>query len=191
MRILFIKNSRQRNWDNPLLLVFLGELLGSLLMILLCKMNMFKLDVYSNYFISTINNINVDKNEYFIYCFFRFIKEMLFVMLITYTNFSKLFKKLYIIYISIRLSISLCTCVLLYGILGQIKFLLYLFPGTIIFYGFMYLYCKKEKNGRYESQKGLIKKMIITVAICTLFCALLGILETYVNLKIVKLLLVK
>lgn len=39
MRILFIKNSRQRNWDNPLLLVFLSELLGSLLMILLCKMN--------------------------------------------------------------------------------------------------------------------------------------------------------
>ncbi len=168
------------------LLILLGEFIGCIIMCLLSKTNMFKLDVYANYYGQIISSINIMEYDYFWFCFFKFFKEAIVIILLSYTNFSELIKICYLVYASTKLTISLCTFVLIYGFVGQIKFILSIFPGTLLFYLSLFLFFKYVHNHNGFDNKKLFTSILISTLFTALLCIVISILETYVNIKIVK-----
>ena len=101
-----------------------------------------------------------------------------------FTKYKKIVNYLYLIYKTLTLSIALGIFVLIYGIVGQLKFALTLLPQGLIFYGFVYLFVKSCLKTDITYSKKNIGKILLYLFMGVMISFVTAFLESKFNLKI-------
>lgn len=166
------------------IMVILSELIGALFITYISKRHIFDIDIYSQYFLTSLTSEIVNTEKYFLYLLIRYSKETILITLLNFTSLRTVVNYIFIIYKVVFASISLSILVIKYGILGQFKFILMLFPQGIIYYLFFYLMMKHSNKLSSDKQITVIQ-VVISCIIAIFVSSLTAILETYVNLKII------
>lgn len=165
-------------------MIILSELIGALFVTYISKKHIFDIEIYSQYFLTSLTGEIVNTEKYFLYLLLRYCKETILITLLNFTSLRKVVNYIFIIYKVVFSSISLSILVIKYGVLGQLKFILTLFPQGIIYYLFFYLMMKHSNKLSSDKQITVIQ-VAVSCIIAIFVSALTAILETYINLKII------
>ena len=127
----------------------------SVVLCLLVKNNMFDIEIYSTYYLNRIAEISINKDEFFCYVYFQFLKEYLAFVVLNMTSYRRVGNILFVLYKIVSLVISLGIFVFKFGVLGQLIFLATLFPHSIIVFFFVIFVIKynSNKSRRYSEMK--------------------------------------
>lgn len=128
-----------------------------------------------------------DASEYFLFLFVEYIKKISVFTAFRMCKYSSILGKMYIMYQFIIFFYLQCVFILKFGLKGNWMFVLSLFPHEILFVLLLIYLLNGNKGTNYTKKFLYIIKQIIIVIICSLILSLLG---SYVNLFIVKKLLI-
>ena len=179
------KKSINREKLRIILTVFLCELIATLFITYVSRKHIFDIEIYKTYFIKRVNYENINNDKYCIYLFMEYIKEIVVLELLNFTKYKKIVDYLYLIYKTLTLSIALGIFVLIYGIVGQLKFALTLLPQGLIFYGFVYLFVKSCLKTDITYSKKNIGKILLYLFMGVMISFVTAFLESKFNLKII------
>ena len=183
----FVREKKSINRENLriILTVFLCELIATLFITYVSRKHIFDIEIYKTYFIKRVNYENKNNDKYCIYLFMEYIKEIVVLELLNFTKYKKIVDYLYLIYKTLTLSIALGIFVLIYGIVGQLKFALTLLPQGLIFYGFVYLFVKSCLKTDITYSKKNIGKILLYLFMGVMISFVTAFLESKFNLKII------
>lgn len=183
----FVREKKSINGENLriILTVFLCELIATLFITYVSRKHIFDIEIYKTYFIKKVNYENINNDKYCIYLFTEYLKEIVVLELLNFTKYKKIVNYLYIIYKTLTLSIALGIFVLIYGIEGQLKFVLTLLPQGLIFYGFVYLFVKSCFKTDITYSKKNIGKIMLYLFMGVMISFVTAFLESKFNLKII------
>lgn len=183
----FVRDKKSINRENLriILTVFLCELIATLFITYVSRKHIFDIEIYKTYFIKRVNYENINNDKYCIYLFMEYIKEIVVLELLNFTKYKKIVDYLYLIYKTLTLSIALGIFVLIYGIVGQLKFALTLLPQGLIFYGFVYLFVKSCLKTDITYSKKNIGKILLYLFMGVMISFVTAFLESKFNLKII------
>ena len=183
----FVREKKSINRENLriILTVFLCELIATLFITYVSRKHIFDIEIYKTYFIKRVNYENINNDKYCIYLFMEYIKEIVVLELLNFTKYKKIVDYLYLIYKTLTLSIALGIFVLIYGIVGQLKFALTLLPQGLIFYGFVYLFVKSCLKTDITYSKKNIEKILLYLFMGVMISFVTAFLESKFNLKII------
>ena len=183
----FVREKKSINRENLriILTVFLCELIATLFITYVSRKHIFDIEIYKTYFIKRVNYENINNDKYCIYLFMEYIKEIVVLELLNFTKYKKIVDYLYLIYKTLTLSIALGIFVLIYGIVGQLKFALTLLPQGLIFYGFVYLFVKSCLKTDITYSKINIGKILLYLFMGVMISFVTAFLESKFNLKII------
>jgi hypothetical protein len=183
----FVREKKSINRENLriILTVFLCELIATLFITYVSRKHIFDIEIYKTYFIKRVNYENINNDKYCIYLFMEYIKEIVVLELLNFTKYKKIVDYLYLIYKTLTLSIALGIFVLIYGIVGQLKFALTLLPQGLIFYGFVYLFVKSCLKTDITYSKKNIGKILLYLFMGVMISFVTAFLESKFNLKII------
>lgn len=183
----FVREKKSINRENLriILTVFLCELIATLFITYVSRKHIFDIEIYKTYFIKRVNYENINNDKYCIYLFMEYIKEIVVLELLNFTKYKKIVNYLYLIYKTLTLSIALGIFVLIYGIVGQLKFALTLLPQGLIFYGFVYLFVKSCLKTDITYSKKNIGKILLYLFMGVMISFVAAFLESKFNLKII------
>lgn len=183
----FVREKKSINRENLriILTVFLCELIATLFITYVSRKHIFDIEIYKTYFIKRVNYENINNDKYCIYLFMEYIKEIVVLELLNFTKYKKIVNYLYLIYKTLTLSIALGIFVLIYGIVGQLKFALTLLPQGLIFYGFVYLFVKSCLKTDITYSKKNIGKILLYLFVGVMISFVTAFLESKFNLKII------
>lgn len=183
----FVREKKSINRENLriILTVFLCELIATLFITYVSRKHIFDIEIYKTYFIKRVNYENINNDKYCIYLFMEYIKEIVVLELLNFTKYKKIVDYLYLIYETLTLSIALGIFVLIYGIVGQLKFALTLLPQGLIFYGFVYLFVKSCLKTDITYSKKNIGKILLYLFMGVMISFVTAFLESKFNLKII------
>ncbi len=183
----FVREKKSINRENLriILTVFLCELIATLFITYVSRKHIFDIEIYKTYFIKRVNYENINNDKYCIYLFMEYIKEIVVLELLNFTKYKKIVNYLYLIYKTLTLSIALGIFVLIYGIVGQLKFALTLLPQGLIFYGFVYLFVKSCLKTDITYSKKNIGKILLYLFMGVMISFVTAFLESKFNLKII------
>lgn len=183
----FVREKKSINREDLriILTVFLCELIATLFITYVSRKHIFDIEIYKTYFIKRVNYENINNDKYCIYLFMEYIKEIVVLELLNFTKYKKIVDYLYLIYKTLTLSIALGIFVLIYGIVGQLKFALTLLPQGLIFYGFVYLFVKSCLKTDITYSKKNIGKILLYLFMGVMISFVTAFLESKFNLKII------
>lgn len=183
----FVREKKSINRENLriILTVFLCEIIATLFITYVSRKHIFDIEIYKTYFIKRVNYENINNDKYCIYLFMEYIKEIVVLELLNFTKYKKIVNYLYLIYKTLTLSIALGIFVLIYGIVGQLKFALTLLPQGLIFYGFVYLFVKSCLKTDITYSKKNIGKILLYLFMGVMISFVTAFLESKFNLKII------
>lgn len=168
-----------------ILTCFLCELIATLFITYVSRKHIFDIEIYKTYFIKKVNYENINNDKYCIYLFMQYLKEIVVLEVLNFTKYKKIVNYLYLVYKTITLSIALGILVLIYGIEGQLKFVLTLLPQGIIFYGFVYMFIRSCFKSDIIYSKKNIGKIVLYLFIGIMVAFVTAFLESEINLKII------
>lgn len=188
-----------------LMLLFLtGVILGTMIVNLFCKGEYDKFGIYSEYFIERFQAFEVENKALFLYSFSGRMKEVCFLLLLSFTSLGIVAQKLYLLYKGMTIGILVSIYVLQYGTGGILLYMISIFPHYITYVLMillMILFCEDitETLKRYQSE-GLrktkdvvymiVKTKLMTYLRCLLVLFVLNIitsyLETFINLNFMR-----
>lgn len=183
----FVREKKSINGENLriILTVFLCELIATLFITYVSRKHIFDIEIYKTYFVKKVNYENINNDKYCIYLFMEYLKEIIVLELLNFTKYKKIVNYLYLIYKTLTLSIALGIFVLIYGIEGQLKFVLTLLPQGLIFYGFVYLFVKSCFKTDITYSKKNIGKILMYLFVGVMISFVTAFLESKFNLKII------
>lgn len=167
------------------LTVFLCEIIGILFVTYVSRNHIFDIEIYKMYFLKKINYQNINQEKYSIYLFTQYLKEIVLIEALNFTRYKKIVNYLYLVYKTITLSISLGIFLLIYGVEGQLKFILTLLPHGIIFYGYIFIFIRNCFKYNIIFCKKHIGKIIMYTFLAIIISFITAFLESKFNLKII------
>lgn len=198
MRISYL-NNRVKNieeYDKKYIkyfgIIFALEIIVSFVLCWLVKNSMFDIEVYSTYYLNRISEISVNREQFFCYVYFQFIKEYLIFVIVNMTSYRRIGNILFLLFKLVSLIISLCIFVLKFGVLGQLIFIATLFPHSIIVVLFIifvmkYNANKGQSNNRVDkielkhSELYIMKKQATVILVNILAMVFFGFFEAYLE----------
>lgn len=178
------KNEMGMGNKELIFIIILCEVIGTLFITYISRKHIFDIEIYKAYYINKIGSKTVNRDKYCVYLFLQYLKEIFLFEILNFTKYKRAVNYLYIVYKTITLSISFGIMVLLYGMEGQLKFILTLFPQGIVFYGFILWLMKISTRSDITYNKNNVGKIILLLFLAVLVSCVTAIMETYINLGI-------
>lgn len=128
-----------------------------------------------------------DINGYFVYLFIEYLKKIVFFNVLLMLKHSRLFGVLFIGYQFVLLFYVQCVFILKFGLYGNIMFLISVFPHELIYIFILLVMLRRKKDVESEITLLYMAKEMFFIL---LSCCLLGLMGSYINIFVVKKLLI-
>ncbi len=188
-----------------LLAVFIiGVVAGTLFINIFCGDEYDKFGIYSKYFIEKFHESDVEKKELFLYSFWERSKEIIFLLVLSFTSFGKIAAELFLAYKGLTVGILISVYVLQYGAGGLLLYGTSIFPHYIAYvlmvmmlvsfskeiYHCIQGYREDTQVQLREAIQMILKAKFMPYLKCLFIILILNVLasylETFVNLGIMK-----
>lgn len=188
-----------------LLAVFIiGIVAGTLFINIFCGDEYDKFGIYSKYFIEKFHESDVEKKELFLYSFWGRSKEIIFLLVLSFTSFGKIAAELFLAYKGLTVGILISVYVLQYGAGGLLLYGTSIFPHYIAYvlmimmlvsfskeiYHCIQGYREDTQVQLREAIRMILKAKLMPYLKCLFIIFILNVLasylETFVNLGIMK-----
>lgn len=168
---------------------FAGIVAGTLFLNFFCGGSYEKFGIFSEYFIDKFEDVDVNMKDLFLYSFWNRCKEMLLILLLSLTSFGCIVPEGFLVYKGMEIGVLISVYVMQYGIGGVVLYFLSVFPHYIIYVIFVIMLVELAKE-IYKRQKEKKWSSLGTVVKCLFILLVLNLLtaylETFVNLKIIR-----
>lgn len=188
-----------------LLAVFIiGVVVGTLFINIFCGDEYDKFGIYSKYFIEKFHESDVEKKALFLYSFWGRSKEIIFLLVLSFTSFGKIVAELFLAYKGLTVGILISVYVLQYGAGGLLLYGASIFPHYIAYvlmvmmlvsfskeiYHCIQGYREDTQVQLREAIQMILKAKFMPYLKCLFIILILNVLasylETFVNLGIMK-----
>jgi len=188
-----------------LLAVFIiGVVAGTLFINIFCGDEYDKFGIYSKYFIEKFHESDVEKKELFLYSFWERSKEIIFLLVLSFTSFGKIAAELFLAYKGLTVGILISVYVLQYGAGGLLLYGTSIFPHYIAYVLMVMMLVSFSKEIYHciqgyredthvqlrEAIRMILKAKLMPYLKCLFIILILNVLasylETFVNLGIMK-----
>lgn len=203
-RIALYGSVRIVNTVRLLSIFIIGVVAGTFFINIFCSDGYDNFGIYSKYFIEKFQNLDVEKKELFLYSFWSRSKEILVLLVLSFTSLGSIAAEVFLAYKGLTIGILISVYVLQYGSGGLLLYGMSIFPHYIAYVLMVILLVSFSKEiyhciKRYredmqahlkEAGQMIVKTKLMPYLKCFFIILILNVLtsylETFVNLGIMK-----
>lgn len=183
-----------------LLYAFFGGLITGTLFLNLITVDYYdEIGVFGKYFVDKFSALEINKAELLSYTFWSRVKEMLLIVLFSFTVFNYVYNTIYCSFLGFSTGIFISSLTITSGIKGVWFYVLSIFPHYIIYILLIFFVLNKSNQINQHiyhrntdisnHNKHMILNIVLFIILIIIICLLEALAEVYINSPLLKILL--
>ena len=170
-------------------LFIMGIVVGTILINVFFSQYVDNICIYGQYLtgcFDRVYSIALEKSKFFVFCFKKYLVQVLFILILNLSSKGKLFNGLVCVYKGGIIAVLICAATITYGSGGVLLFIASIFPHYFLYiplYIYTFYFGMNLKNIFKDSK--YVVTILKAVGIEGIFIAGTAFLEAYVNLPII------
>lgn len=180
---------------------FFGIIIGTLFFNLFMPDYFDEIGIFGNYFVDKFNALEIDKSELFTYAFFSRIKEMILILIFSFTIINFVYNILYCLFLGFSTGLFISSLTISSGLKGVWYYVVSISPHYLIYVLLIIFTLSKSiqinhhiyKKNNYKDNslkvmdgKGIILNILLIFSIIFIMCIVEAYLEVYINTALLK-----